>query len=99
MAAGQSADAAQQSAQDAVNRVDTLSGVVANLDNYKQLSDVSVTFGFDKSVLTAMTRRNWIRLRQPDQHAGLHSGVDRRHGLGRRRRVQLQAEQGARTRW
>jgi OmpA-OmpF porin, OOP family len=52
-AAGQAADTANQSAQEAVNRVDTLSGVVANLDNYKQLSDVSVTFGFDKSVLTA----------------------------------------------
>ena len=51
-AAGQAADAAGQSAQDAVNRVDTLSGVIANLDNYQQLSDVSVTFGFDKSVLT-----------------------------------------------
>jgi OOP family OmpA-OmpF porin len=53
MAAGQSAESAQQSAQEAVNRVDTLQGVVANLDNYKQLSDVSVTFGFDKSVLTS----------------------------------------------
>ncbi len=52
MAAGQSADAAGQSANEAVNRVDTLSGVVANLDNYKELSNVSVTFGFDKSVLT-----------------------------------------------
>jgi OOP family OmpA-OmpF porin len=52
MAAGQSANTANQSAQEAVNRVDTLTGVVANLDNYKQLSDVSVTFGFDKSVLT-----------------------------------------------
>jgi len=52
VAAGQSADTATQSAQEAVNRVDTLSSVVANLDNYKQLSDVSVTFGFDKSVLT-----------------------------------------------
>jgi len=51
-AAGQAADAAGQSAQDAVNRVDTLQGVVANLDNYKPLSDLSVTFGFDKSVLT-----------------------------------------------
>jgi len=51
-AAGQAADAAGQSAQEAVNRVDTLSGVIANLDNYQQLSDVSVTFGFDKSVLT-----------------------------------------------
>jgi outer membrane protein OmpA-like peptidoglycan-associated protein len=53
LAAGQSADAANKTAQDAYNRVDTLSGVVANLDNYKQLSNVSVTFGFDKSVLTA----------------------------------------------
>ena len=26
--------------------------MVANLDNYKQIGDVSVTFGFDKSVLT-----------------------------------------------
>jgi OmpA-OmpF porin, OOP family len=55
-AAGQSADTATQSAQDAVNRVDTLSGVVANLDNYKPLSDVSVTFRFDKSALTADDR-------------------------------------------
>jgi outer membrane protein OmpA-like peptidoglycan-associated protein len=52
-AANQSADTAQQSAQEAVNRVDSLTGVVANLDNYKQLSDVSVTFAFDKTVLTA----------------------------------------------
>ena len=51
-AAGQAAEQANSAAQEAVNRVDTLSGVVANLDNYKQLSDVSVTFGFDKSVLT-----------------------------------------------
>lgn len=53
MAAGQSADAAGKSAQEAYNRVDSLSGVVANLDNYKQLSDVSVTFAFDKYALTA----------------------------------------------
>jgi OOP family OmpA-OmpF porin len=52
MAAGQSADTANQAANEAVNRVDSLAGVVANLDNFKQLSDVSVTFGFDKSVLT-----------------------------------------------
>ena len=51
-AAGQSADAANHSAQDAYNRVDTLNGVVANLDNYKALSDTSVTFGFDKAALT-----------------------------------------------
>ncbi|HZY62501.1 MAG TPA: OmpA family protein [Edaphobacter sp.] len=57
VAAGQSADTAQQSAQEAVNRVDTLSGVVANLDNYKPLSDISVTFGFDKDVLTAKDKK------------------------------------------
>jgi outer membrane protein OmpA-like peptidoglycan-associated protein len=39
------------------NRTDSLSGVVANLDNYKQLSDVSVTFGFDKYVLTAADKK------------------------------------------
>jgi outer membrane protein OmpA-like peptidoglycan-associated protein len=52
LAAGQSANAANTSAQEAYNRVDSLSGVVANLDNYKQLNDVSVTFAFDKSILT-----------------------------------------------
>ncbi len=52
VAAGQSADAAGKSAQEAYNRVDTLTGVVANLDNYKSIADVSVTFGFDKSALT-----------------------------------------------
>lgn len=57
LTAGQSADAANQSAQEAYNRVDSLAGVVANLDNYKSLSDVSVTFGFDKSVLTASDKK------------------------------------------
>ena len=57
LAAGQSADVADHSAQEAVNRVDTLSGVIANLDNYTQLSDVSVTFRFDKSVLTPEDRQ------------------------------------------
>lgn len=56
-AAGQSADSANKSAQDAYNRVDTLSGVVANLDNYKPLADVSVTFGFDKAALTAADKK------------------------------------------
>ena len=57
LAAGQSADAANQSAQEAYNRVDSLTGVVANLDNYKSLSDVSVTFGFDKSTLTSKDKK------------------------------------------
>jgi OOP family OmpA-OmpF porin len=57
MAAGQSANAAGTSAQEAYNRVDTLNGVVANLDNYKSIGDVSVTFGFDKAALTAADKK------------------------------------------
>ncbi len=56
-AAGQAANAAGQNAQEAVNRVDTLAGVVANLDNYKSVSDVTVTFAFDKAVLTAADKK------------------------------------------
>ena len=52
LAASQSADQASASAENAYNRVDSLAGTVAGLDNYKSLSDVSVTFAFDKSVLT-----------------------------------------------
>ena len=51
-AAGQ----AQQSAQDAVHRADTLGSVVANLDTYKQVGDVSVTFGFNKADLTSQDK-------------------------------------------
>lgn len=50
--ASQSATQAQQSAQEAVNRADSLQSVVANLDNYKQVADTSVHFGFNKAVLT-----------------------------------------------
>src|ERR1700727_419652 len=50
--ATQAATQAQGSAQEAVNRADSLASVVANLDNYKQIGTVSVTFGFDKSELT-----------------------------------------------
>ena len=57
LAAGQSADAAGRNAQEAYNRVDSLSGVVANLDNYKPIADVSVNFAFDKAVLTAESRK------------------------------------------
>ena len=51
-AAGQSADSAGKNAKEAYNRVDTLTGVVANLDNYKPLADVSVTFALNKYALT-----------------------------------------------
>ena len=53
LAAGTSADQANSTAQQAVNHVDSLSSVIANLDQYKQLQDVSVTFKFDKATLTS----------------------------------------------
>jgi outer membrane protein OmpA-like peptidoglycan-associated protein len=43
---------ANTTANDAVHRADSLDSVVKGLDNYKQQGDVSVTFGFDKAVLT-----------------------------------------------
>jgi OOP family OmpA-OmpF porin len=46
------AGTAQQAAQEAVNRSDSLASVVSNLDNYKQIADASVTFGFNKDSLT-----------------------------------------------
>jgi OOP family OmpA-OmpF porin len=52
LAARTAADQANGAATEAANRVDSLSGVVANLDQYKPLQDVSVTFGFDKATLT-----------------------------------------------
>jgi len=51
--ASKSATDATTAANDAVHRADSLDSVVKGLDNYKQVSDVSVTFHFDKSVLTA----------------------------------------------
>jgi OmpA-OmpF porin, OOP family len=50
--ASTASSAAQQSAQEAVNRADSLASVGSNLDSYKQVGAASVTFGFDKSVLT-----------------------------------------------
>lgn len=51
-AAGQQADAAQTSANNAVHRVDTLQNTAANLDNYRVVTETSVHFGFDKDTLT-----------------------------------------------
>jgi outer membrane protein OmpA-like peptidoglycan-associated protein len=62
-AAGQSAEGANKSAGDAesaannaVHRADSLDSVVKGLDNYKSVADVTVTFGFDKSLLTRSDR-------------------------------------------
>ena len=57
LAAGTAADHANSSAQNAANRVDSLSGVIADLDKYKSLATVSVTFGFDKAALTAEDKK------------------------------------------
>jgi outer membrane protein OmpA-like peptidoglycan-associated protein len=56
-AAGQAATSAGANAQEAYNRVDTLTGAVASLDSYRQVSDVSVTFAFDKAALTPADKR------------------------------------------
>ncbi|HZR55276.1 MAG TPA: OmpA family protein [Terriglobales bacterium] len=50
--AGQQAAQAQTSADNAVHRVDALQNAVANLDNYRVVSESSVHFGFDKDNLT-----------------------------------------------
>ena len=54
--AGQQAAQAQQLADNAVHRVDTLTEAVANLDNYKVVSETSVHFGFDKDFLTKQAK-------------------------------------------
>jgi len=51
-AAGQQASQAQQLADNAVHRVDALSNAVANLDNYRIVSETAVHFGFDRDALT-----------------------------------------------
>ncbi|MDR3772129.1 MAG: OmpA family protein [Terracidiphilus sp.] len=50
--ASKSASDAQTAALDVVHRADSLDGVVQGLDTYKSLANVSVTFGFDKAILT-----------------------------------------------
>ncbi len=47
---------AQAAADNVVHRADSLDSVVKGLDSYKPVSSVSVTFGFDKSVLTKADR-------------------------------------------
>jgi len=50
--ASQAANQADMAANDVAHRADTLDSVVKGLDNYKQVANVSVTFGFDKAVLS-----------------------------------------------
>lgn len=50
--ATQAANTADMAANDVAHRADSLDSVVKGLDNFKQVAAVSVTFGFDKSMLT-----------------------------------------------
>jgi OOP family OmpA-OmpF porin len=50
--AAKAASDADTAANDVAQRADSLDAVVKGLDSYKQVADVSVTFGFDKSNLT-----------------------------------------------
>lgn len=54
--AGQTAAAAQTSADNAVHRVDTLQNAVANLDNYRVVTETAVHFGFNKDNLTKQAK-------------------------------------------
>jgi len=51
-AAGQQAVQAQTLADNATHRVDSLTSTVANLDNYRVVTETSVHFGFNKDNLT-----------------------------------------------
>src|SRR6266436_305439 len=55
-AAGQQASQAQTSADNAVHRVGVLSNAVANLDNYRVVSETAVHFGFDRDFLTKQAK-------------------------------------------
>src|SRR5215467_6191893 len=61
-AAGQTASQAQESANNAVHRVDVLSNAVANLDNFRVVSETAVHFGFDKDYLTKQAKEDLDKL-------------------------------------
>ena len=50
--AAKAAGDANVAANDAVHRADSLEGVVQGLDDYKPVANVTVTFGFDKAVVS-----------------------------------------------
>ena len=56
-AAGQRASEAQTLASQAANRAESLGNTVANLDNYKPVSEASVHFGFNQADLTSKGKK------------------------------------------
>ena len=69
LAAGQSADQAQTMANSAVQRVDSLTNTVLNLDNYRPVAETSVHFGFDKDNLTKKAKEALDQLAADVQNA------------------------------
>ena len=67
--AGKSAGEAETAANDAVHRADSLDAVVKGLDNYKQMSNVTVNFGFDKDTLTKDEKEKLDQFAQSLQNA------------------------------
>ena len=55
-AAADQAGQAQTQADNAVHRVDSLQNTVANLDNYRVVTEAAVQFGFDKDNLTKASK-------------------------------------------
>jgi len=55
-AASDQAGQAQTQADNAVHRVDSLQNTVANLDNYRVVTETAVQFGFDKDNLTKASK-------------------------------------------
>lgn len=62
--ARQAADQAQQLATTASTRADALANQVANLDNYRSVTDATVHFGFDKATLTPKAKNALDQLAQ-----------------------------------
>jgi outer membrane protein OmpA-like peptidoglycan-associated protein len=62
LAAGQQAAQAQTLANSAAGRVDMLQTTVANLDNYRVVTETSVRFGFDKDTLTKEAKESLDQL-------------------------------------
>ncbi len=62
LAAGKSADQAQLMANNATQRVDTLTNTVVNLDNYKPVAETAVLFGFNKDNLTKQAKEELDQL-------------------------------------
>ncbi len=64
LAAGQSADQAQQVASNASHGVNDLSARVANLDNYRPVTEAAVHFGFNKADLSKKDREELDQIGQ-----------------------------------